>query len=131
MPNRTTFHKVLLIFSVAFILFWFYSFSLYEDAFHDEERTVASADYMLEELKVSLIPDKMEIVHELEKGNSPRGIVKHNWDCSESFHILGISLLWLESHCCGWNLTAVAGISRHQSGNYEKCSGNHSGVNSF
>ena len=39
----------------------------------------------------------MEIVHELEKGNSPRGIVKHNWDCNESSNALGISLLWLES----------------------------------
>ena len=52
---------------------------------------------MLEELKVSLIPDKMEIVHELEKGNSPRGIVKHNWDYSESFNVLVILLLWLQS----------------------------------
>ena len=39
----------------------------------------------------------MEIVYELEKGNSPRGIVKYNWDCSESFYVLGISLLWLDS----------------------------------
>ena len=39
----------------------------------------------------------MEIVHELEKGNSPRGIIKHNWDCSESFSVQGIPLLWLES----------------------------------
>ena len=52
---------------------------------------------MLEKLKVSLIPEKIEIVHEHEKGNSPRGIVKLNWDCNESFYVLGISLLWLES----------------------------------
>ena len=69
---------------------------------------------MLKELKVSLIPEKIEIVHELEKGNSPRGTVKHNWDCSESFYVLGISLLWLESQ-----------------GTNPKYIGNHSEVNSF
>ena len=52
---------------------------------------------MLEGLKVSLIPEKMEIVHELEKGNSPWGIIKHYWDCRELFYVLGIPLLWLES----------------------------------
>ena len=48
----------------------------------------------------------MEIVHELEKVNSPRGIVEYNWDCSESFYVLGISLLWQASHCCDGNLKA-------------------------
>ena len=77
------------------LFFYFYN----EDAFHDEkEKTLASAGCMLEELKVSSIPEKMEIVHELEKGNSPRGIVRHNWDCIESFYVIGISLLWLEYH---------------------------------
>ena len=50
----------------------------------------------------------MEIVHELEKGNSPRGIVKHNWDCSESFNVLGISLLWLQSQ--GINLENMKNV---------------------
>ena len=39
-------------------LFWFCSFVFDEDTLHDEkERTVASAGYALEELKVSLIPE--------------------------------------------------------------------------
>ena len=50
----------------------------------------------------------MKIVHELEKGNSPKGIVKHNWDCTESFYVLGISLLWLESQ--GTNPENVASV---------------------
>ena len=52
----------------------------------------------------------MEIVHELKKGNSPRGIVEHNWDCSESFNALGISLLWLESQ--GTNPENVGNVQK-------------------
>ena len=63
---------------------------------------------MLEEVKASLIPEKMEIVHELEKGNSPKGIVQHNRDCSESFNALGISPLCLESQ--GTNLENIRKI---------------------
>ena len=73
MPNRTTFHKVMLIFLCCFF-FVFVLLFFYEDAFHDDkERIVAFADCMLEELKVSLIPEMMENFHEFEKENSPKG----------------------------------------------------------
>ena len=63
-------------FFIFFFFIYFFNF-FYEDSLHDEkEKTLASAGCVLEELKVSLIPEKMEIIHELDKGNSPRGIVK-------------------------------------------------------
>ena len=37
---------------------------------------MASADCVHEKLKVSLVAEKIQIIHKLKKANSPRGIVK-------------------------------------------------------